>query len=398
MAYGSINVPGLDIFDLLEAGEKAIPESSDFLLGVEGEELIRVPADAVGGGGKRTCTFVIGTSTAGWTEKDCDFLCDGVNDEYEIQNAIGQATNYRVQILMLEGLYNISSPIIFDKPSMTLTGSKNTILRNMTDNEEGCLIRVQSENITISNLKMSGELKSYSSDQNRAIRLESGCKNIEIKNNTFSGLSYCVYNDSKVSGITGINIESNVFDGCWYVSFLYSVKFVRICNNTNPLAQSPKCVSGASIVFYKSSHVSVKGNLFESFHQFICSMGDLESPVSHILLANNLMIGNQYGSAFLAGSYMSVIGNIIHCAGLNTIGSVLTIGEGYNSANPGVYNLVQGNTIYYKSGKSADYGSTQYPVKICKNNTNSLISENLTPGKNYLNEAGSGCTFINNKY
>ncbi|HQE50542.1 MAG TPA: hypothetical protein PKV93_14465, partial [Fervidobacterium sp.] len=27
---------------------------------------------------KKTARFVIGTSTAGWTEKDCDYLCDGI--------------------------------------------------------------------------------------------------------------------------------------------------------------------------------------------------------------------------------------------------------------------------------------------------------------------------------
>ncbi|HUM45043.1 MAG TPA: hypothetical protein PKI14_19015, partial [Fervidobacterium sp.] len=30
---------------------------------------------------KKTARFVIGTSTSGWTEKDCDYLCDGINDQ-----------------------------------------------------------------------------------------------------------------------------------------------------------------------------------------------------------------------------------------------------------------------------------------------------------------------------
>ena len=38
--------------------------------------------------GKRTCRFVVGTSTAGWTQADCDFLCDGTNDDVELQAAI----------------------------------------------------------------------------------------------------------------------------------------------------------------------------------------------------------------------------------------------------------------------------------------------------------------------
>lgn len=38
--------------------------------------------------GKRTCRYVVGTSTAGWTEADCDFLCDGTDDQEEINAAI----------------------------------------------------------------------------------------------------------------------------------------------------------------------------------------------------------------------------------------------------------------------------------------------------------------------
>ena len=36
---------------------------------------------------KRTARFVVGTSTSGWTEKDCDYLCDGTADQVEINNA-----------------------------------------------------------------------------------------------------------------------------------------------------------------------------------------------------------------------------------------------------------------------------------------------------------------------
>ena len=35
---------------------------------------------ADGASHSKTARFVIGTSTAGWTAKDCDYLCDGTND------------------------------------------------------------------------------------------------------------------------------------------------------------------------------------------------------------------------------------------------------------------------------------------------------------------------------
>lgn len=37
---------------------------------------------------KRTCRFTIGTSTAGWTADQVDYLCDGEADDIEINAAI----------------------------------------------------------------------------------------------------------------------------------------------------------------------------------------------------------------------------------------------------------------------------------------------------------------------
>ena len=45
-------------------------------------------AGGTGGDGKRYARIVIGTSTNGWTAADCDYLCDGVDDQAEINQAI----------------------------------------------------------------------------------------------------------------------------------------------------------------------------------------------------------------------------------------------------------------------------------------------------------------------
>lgn len=60
--------------------------------------------------GKRTCRFVVGTSTAGWTQADCDYLCDGTDDQMEINEAcsIGKGPG---EIVLLAGTYHITAPI-----------------------------------------------------------------------------------------------------------------------------------------------------------------------------------------------------------------------------------------------------------------------------------------------
>lgn len=57
--------------------------------------------------GKRTCRFVVGTSTAGWTQADCDYLCDGTDDQVELQAAVDAAPVGGCEIVLLDGTYNL---------------------------------------------------------------------------------------------------------------------------------------------------------------------------------------------------------------------------------------------------------------------------------------------------
>lgn len=58
--------------------------------------------------GKRTCRFTVGTSTAGWTEADCDYLCDGVDDTKQLLAAM-EALQEKGggEIAVLSGRYNL---------------------------------------------------------------------------------------------------------------------------------------------------------------------------------------------------------------------------------------------------------------------------------------------------
>ena len=71
---------------------------------------------------------VVGTSLAGWTTADCDLLCDGEDDQQEINAAIQQVlaeSSTGGQVLLLDGTYNISERIIISpgKKTLILSGS-----------------------------------------------------------------------------------------------------------------------------------------------------------------------------------------------------------------------------------------------------------------------------------
>lgn len=76
--------------------------------------------------GKRTCRMVVGTSTAGWTQADCDYLCDGTDDQVEIAEAIKNLPDDGGEIAILDGAYSISKDMSIDLS--TNSGAKNIVL------------------------------------------------------------------------------------------------------------------------------------------------------------------------------------------------------------------------------------------------------------------------------
>lgn len=81
-----------------------------------------VPHTESSGAGKRTCRLVVGTSAAGWTESDCDYLCDGTDDQVEINAAIAALPAGGGEIVVLDGVYKIKEPINLDY-NTTLSGN-----------------------------------------------------------------------------------------------------------------------------------------------------------------------------------------------------------------------------------------------------------------------------------
>lgn len=61
--------------------------------------------------GKTCATFVIGTSTAGWTADDCDYLCDGTNDEVEINAAIAALPDVGGTLFFRRGSYLVNGHV-----------------------------------------------------------------------------------------------------------------------------------------------------------------------------------------------------------------------------------------------------------------------------------------------
>ena len=109
----------------------------------------------------RGARIIIGTSTNGWTEDDCDYLCDGTDDNATIVTAIGRlAVTNGGEIVLLDGSYIISDQISIDVGNLTISGSgaSTKLVRNFDGEryQELSTLCINASMVTIRNLQIDG--------------------------------------------------------------------------------------------------------------------------------------------------------------------------------------------------------------------------------------------------
>ena len=314
------------------------------LLGFTDENIVGAVDAPTGGAGRRVCRFTVGTSTAGWTEDDCDYLCNGTDDQEEINAAIQALPETGGEIVILDGTYNITASIVLDRANSTLRGNgAATVLKRMWNSgtAEG-IVDVTAKNCTVCDLCFDGNRVAYTSNNNRGVNI-SGSK-ICVTGNT------CNNNNC---GIYVVNSPSNTVTG-------------NTCNNNN-------C----------GIHVS----------------GGPSNTVT-----GNTCNNNNYGIHVSGGSSNTVTGNTCNnnnCGICVSSSSNTVTGNTCNNNNYGIYvsggssNTVTGNTCLRGAGTTSDYISSQYTIKV--SGKNNLVSNNNCMGKAPVDE-GTGNTLVNNKY
>jgi len=106
----------------------------------------------VGGAGKlAVATRIVAASNS--LDKDrADYVCDGTDDQVEIQKAIDDLPSSGGSVYLLEGTYNISAPININKSNVTLMGAGAATVLNLTTDKA-----IQSSNVSrvvLSQLRM----------------------------------------------------------------------------------------------------------------------------------------------------------------------------------------------------------------------------------------------------
>lgn len=248
--------------------------------------------------------YIIGTSTSGWTETDCDYLCDGTADDVEIQAALDALTSGG-EVVLLDGTYKINATINMSNANLTLRGNgpatkllrwtARTYLVNLSGGY-GVV-----ENMTIDGRdNTEGDKGIYALSSNNVVR---GCviqnfysdgihfaagKNKAI-GNTVTGCGTGIYLDDDMNIASGNIVLSNRMHG------------INVCDSDNIVTGNISRLNGtngvngsANLYLFYADHNTITGN------NFAVEDGDATSPTYAIHLygtsnTDNIVVDNQTG-------------------------------------------------------------------------------------------------------
>ena len=295
--------------------------------------------------GKRTCRFVVGTAAAGWTKNDCDYLCDGLNDQEEINAAVQALPGTGGEIVILDGVYYISAKIEVNKPSVKLLGNGNgTVLKRMWKNNliQG-VIDVSDRYCSIENLSVDGNKNLYDSPYAYGIHIHgAGC--IVSGNQCFNNYGMAI------NCTAGSCIIKN--------NYCYNSKVGVNSNGLGCIISGNICNNNVNGIISAGADSTIAGNL--------CNNAEEEG------------IGCQ-------GSNTTIFGNTCNDFG------VWGIYGGCECCT------IIGNTAIRLSGQPTNYTDSQNTIFLFEAK-NCLIANNNIMGKNYTDRSGSNNTFVNNKF
>jgi len=224
------------------AGPDAIEQDIDNLLANDQELLGQInDLDAGVVAHKKTARFVIGTSTAGWTAADCDYLCDGTADQTEINAAITALPATGGEVVILDGTYNITAKINVAKNNVSIRGNGNaTILKRMFNSSvaEGAITLTSRSGCKIADLQVDGNKTSYTNSNNYGIYLNTSSNNTvtgNTCNNNGTGIYLTSSSNNTVTGNTCIRGTGLTTD---YTASQHTIQLSGTGNSYNLIAMN----------------------------------------------------------------------------------------------------------------------------------------------------------------
>lgn len=281
--------------------------------GVQGPQGPPGPQGVPGEKGDRgagPCRVVVGTTERGWTAEDCDYLCDGIADDVEINAAIAEVVAGKGgEILLLNGSYFLEAPIAFANTGgyyITLIGNGGcTSLRSSMDgylggfDKESSLVLIDTSGITIR------DLACHWDNGGVGIYVSENATQTQVLNVQIVGPDRGVYINQTQTKVSGCKIASNGYgaDGTGvYVGPNASSALIQNCH-----------ISSAKYGIYsepnRGGHM-ITGNYIYGVSTGIWLSGD----ASHYQELNTISGNMIWGASGDAGSLGIGIANPAACA------------------------------------------------------------------------------------
>ncbi len=352
----------------------------------------------------KTARFVIGTSAAGWTAKDCDYLCDGENDQEEIMQALEALPGTGGEVVILDGTYNITASIHIPKNNVSIRGNGNaTILKrkyNSTSEDSGSTVRglitlIGRSGCKIQDLQIDGDKSTYDSSYNYGIWLTSSSNNTVTGNTCSNNSNSGIYlsSSSNNNTVTGNTCNNNSNSGIYLSS----------SSNNNTVTDNTCNNNSNGIYLSSSSNNTVTGNT--------CNNNSNNGIWLTSSSNNNTITGNTCNNNSNNGIYLSSSSNNNTVTGdtcnnnkyginLSSSSNNTVTGNNCNNNNYGIrLSSSSNNTITGNTCIRGDYASNQYTIQLQGTDNNyNLLSLNNCMGKKVVVDGGTGNSVWGNKF
>lgn len=179
--------------------------------------------------GKRTARLTVGTSTAGWTKDNCDYLCDGTADDVEINAAIAALPATGGEVVLLDGSYNLAGSIDITTGHTTLRGNGWATKLNRAFDGDSMIYVHTSESCTVKDLYIDGKSGTYTGT-GVEVSYESIVRDCIVTNHANSGI-WCRAPRGKVIGNIITECRNGILNDAQEAVFSQNI----ICSNENGL-------------------------------------------------------------------------------------------------------------------------------------------------------------------
>jgi parallel beta-helix repeat protein len=307
-----------------------------------------------------------------------DYICDGTNDQEEINRAINSLPANGGAVYLLEGTYNISGSISFTASGKSLIGAGSaTVLRFASGSNINIINATGVSNILIAQLMIDGNNKTGINTNGIYFDSVTYSKidKVWVKNMKYMGI---YLNNSSNNNISGNNVQSNGFAGI----------YLNNSSNNNTISgnNAQSNLQHGILLSNSSSNNTISGNNFlsNSVEGIILSVSSSNNTISGNIVwssgyygisinyssNNNTVSGNIVGSS----TYFGI--NLFESCNNNTVigNNVLLNGQfGIYLMTSSCRNILSGNVIY-DNGVTYSWCSG---IMIENNSDDNIISYNL---------------------